>query len=468
MSAHQGSLSPGIYPGSPTTIERSLADDGSTTAGAPADNYDDVGSPPPSMYDSFASFPSTPNSTAYYGAPSPSVHATPPPDAYDARTPSARGTPGPVTHEADGPSGDTTPEFPGLFSPLDSEDGTPTSSIRGTPSRSVHEGRTTGSRDSRTPSDPGTPRPGHNHPSLYFEQGDVMISCFDTIFRVHRDVLEQHSDILRERLDSRLNPESAFSTFYDCVYLVIDDVKVEDLEAFLGVVYRGLESEVNRATFPVLAGALRFSSKYGAFRMRNTIMVILKSYWSSDKDVYLKRYHDGVFNAQDQVHPAQALALLRQVNCEDKDLVSVLFYHVSCRASSLGTSVKGFGQDLSEMSSADIQRLARGISELLRLQMLWTDLDEKLFLGLHRPNPCRASYECLPKLRKFWQEIAMPIIASSDGMSHPFESWDCLLSKSREYLVGKVCSACRTRCLDRISRARQAFWDDLPQIFHVS
>ncbi|TFY62312.1 hypothetical protein EVG20_g6756 [Dentipellis fragilis] len=177
--------------------------------------------------------------------------------------------------------------------------------------------------------DPYTPTPGTPEPAAYYEarspsvHGTPPPDAYDTCTPSARGTPGPTT----YEADSR-----NVSVLGDCVYLILEDIRKEDLEAFLGILYRGPESDLNPATFPVLAGALRFSSKYGAVRVRNTIMFILKSIWSSDKDLHLAKNRAGVFNAQaqDQVHPARILAVLRR---------SIVKIKTSCPSCSITSAV---------------------------------------------------------------------------------------------------------------------------------
>jgi BTB/POZ domain len=76
-----------------------------------------------------------------------------------------------------------------------------------------------------------------NHPTLYFGDGNVILRCQKTYFRVHRTLLTRNSPVFRDILaeHDRDNGEQ----FRGCILLTLDD-DVDDMEQLLNRVYDGL------------------------------------------------------------------------------------------------------------------------------------------------------------------------------------------------------------------------------------
>jgi BTB/POZ domain len=74
-----------------------------------------------------------------------------------------------------------------------------------------------------------------NHPSLYFDDGNVILKCGKTLFRVHRSLLSKHSPVFAELLDTNRNKK----TLRGCMLLKVEDDQ-DDIEAILRIIYDGL------------------------------------------------------------------------------------------------------------------------------------------------------------------------------------------------------------------------------------
>ncbi|ETW78441.1 hypothetical protein HETIRDRAFT_454379 [Heterobasidion irregulare TC 32-1] len=159
-----------------------------------------------------------------------------------------------------------------------------------------------------------------NHPALYFDDGDVILQCGKTLFRVHRGILLKHSTLFQEML------APARDTLRDCTLLKVVDDK-DDMEAFLNTIHDGFTIDASHITIeklPTLSGILRLAYKY---RPHTEDLI---------------------------VHPAAVIALLRSINYADNALLSALFYDLNRRTQQLGGA---YGHHLASLSEADIGRL---------------------------------------------------------------------------------------------------------------
>ena len=77
-----------------------------------------------------------------------------------------------------------------------------------------------------------------HHSTLYFDDGNVVLSCGSTLFRVHRSLLSKHSSVFLERFQppqEDVKPE----ILNGLPHVVLDDTS-EEMEALLNTIYDGL------------------------------------------------------------------------------------------------------------------------------------------------------------------------------------------------------------------------------------
>jgi hypothetical protein len=72
-----------------------------------------------------------------------------------------------------------------------------------------------------------------NHPTLYFEDGNVILKTGCTLFRVHRTILSKHSAVFRDLLAQNTQTLCGFPS------LIVDDDK-DDMENLINTIYDGL------------------------------------------------------------------------------------------------------------------------------------------------------------------------------------------------------------------------------------
>ncbi|ETW80208.1 hypothetical protein HETIRDRAFT_453158 [Heterobasidion irregulare TC 32-1] len=116
-----------------------------------------------------------------------------------------------------------------------------------------------------------------NHPALYFDDGNVILQCGKTLFRVHRSILLKHSTLFQEML------APARDTLRGCTSLKVVDDK-DEMEALLNTIYDGFTIDTSQITienFPTISGILRLAHKYRVPRLRVA--------WPSALDKHLAR-----------------------------------------------------------------------------------------------------------------------------------------------------------------------------------
>ena len=76
-------------------------------------------------------------------------------------------------------------------------------------------------------------KPFKEHPTLYLDDGNVIITAGKMLFRVHISLLSKHSTVFRDLI------RSSRDQFRDMVHLTVED-QSEDMEALLNVIYGGM------------------------------------------------------------------------------------------------------------------------------------------------------------------------------------------------------------------------------------
>lgn len=71
------------------------------------------------------------------------------------------------------------------------------------------------------------------HPTLYFEDGNLLLRCYQTLFCVHRTLLMKHSVVLREKIMA--NTETL-----DGMACLTTRDDIEDMESLLKMLYDGM------------------------------------------------------------------------------------------------------------------------------------------------------------------------------------------------------------------------------------
>lgn len=77
-----------------------------------------------------------------------------------------------------------------------------------------------------------------NHPSLYFEDGNVVLKCGWTLFCVHRTLLSKHSEVFR-RMFTPVAEAKPQEFFRGCLLVALDD-SADDMQNLLDIIYDGL------------------------------------------------------------------------------------------------------------------------------------------------------------------------------------------------------------------------------------
>ncbi|KDQ58407.1 hypothetical protein JAAARDRAFT_68904 [Jaapia argillacea MUCL 33604] len=133
----------------------------------------------------------------------------------------------------------------------------------------------------------------HRHPSLYFEDGSVVLLLPSTdeslvAYRVHRSLLSAHSEVFADLFTV---PSPAVPEKYDGVPLVKLSDNAQDMEHFLNCIYvpRILMTEAITVDSVFVNGAMRLSNKYSVPFIRDFIIEKLEERWPRTYGTWVSR-----------------------------------------------------------------------------------------------------------------------------------------------------------------------------------
>ncbi|KAI0634525.1 hypothetical protein C8Q77DRAFT_1033511, partial [Trametes polyzona] len=118
-------------------------------------------------------------------------------------------------------------------------------------------------------------KPFVNHPTLYFDDGNLILGAGRTLFCVHKSLLSKHSTVLHDLL------ERPHSRFRGLTHVEMEET-AEEVEALVNVIYDGLRIEVQELTvetFPTLANILRMATKYKITHPCEDIVARIRAEW---------------------------------------------------------------------------------------------------------------------------------------------------------------------------------------------
>lgn len=260
----------------------------------------------------------------------------------------------------------------------------------------------------------------------------------------------------------------------DCRRIDIDDLTVE--------------------TFPILANILRMATKYKIPRPCEDIIARFRVEWPStlaqhdtkESDfrarmvrIYGGAYGKGAANmpaAQGAggpvppavpeedtiVHPASVIALLRDCNYHDTDLLFPLFYRLSCTTWQFGGS--SLGHHLAPLLPADVERLVVGI-ERLRAAHVACAVEIPTF----PQQPTNPPHFCMAGVAQLWASFTPPLLLGSlRNARRPLEQWRAVMPMVEAHEAQfHVCNLCARAITAKIEGIRQYLWASLPFFFDL-
>jgi len=334
------------------------------------------------------------------------------------------------------------------------------------------------------------------HPSLYYDDGNVILSCENMVFRVHRSVLSKNSPVFREMLETRTKGEEDRKpdVLSGCLRIALDHTK-EDVETLLKIVYNDLRVDHLRLAadeLSLVTSIFRMAMKYRIERTLTEIYTLIRRKWPSDLDAHdarimleqrnglsqVPRICGGiggggpatnvlgdpiaVQKASQLIHPARIIILLREDGCNDVAVLTPLFYALTCAE----VKVDEHDRALEELPRADIARFVRGLEQIRehhsRAVLSIPAVDSFGLLGSHVG-------QCWPGMRLLWAELGR--VWLDDGRMfassrQPVETWGLMLKPTpTQFARYSICNECSQKLIARMHDMRKGLWSKLPSYF---
>lgn len=308
-----------------------------------------------------------------------------------------------------------------------------------------------------------------SHRTLYFDDGNIILSCGRTMFRVHRSLLCKHSPTFRDLLqppDEDRKPK----LLRGCIHIILDDA-ADDIEALLNVIYEGMRFDVpqlNVENFPTLSSLLRMCVKYEVDRPRTEIIRRIQEEWpfalekhDQKREAFAAQIANNAQHARDDiiVHPASVIALLRECKYDSSELLTPLFYALSRTTWQFGGQAAG--HHIAPLTHADIERFIIGVERLR---------SEHAYFAVNCPSavalgPRVQGHQCWPNIRSYWTAMSVSLLPNAAGTKQPVEDWLAVIkaAKAPAYWqdAWKVCPGCGDMVIREMEMRRALLWSHL-------
>ncbi|KAH9890667.1 hypothetical protein C8Q73DRAFT_667497 [Cubamyces lactineus] len=300
-------------------------------------------------------------------------------------------------------------------------------------------------------------------PDLWFEDGNIVLLCRDTAFRVYRGLLTRHSVIFRD-LFSMAQP-SASETMESCPVVHISDPP-DDLRHLLRVLCGTRKFPVipgERMEFVELAALIRMSHKYHVEDLHSRAMHHLKLYFTNDLAVWDTAGVDG--NLFLHITPPDAIAAVNLARLTHADSVLPTALYLCCQLDAeLTAGVERPDGSTERLEPKDLELVLRGRTELVRASTRGA-------CTICRPAPSaqcagkgceRALREILNMMLDGLQKDPIGDIAGYAAL----DSWEHWIEDVVE--LWPLCEPCRAMLHARDLDVRRDVWKRLPQYMGVA
>ncbi|KAH8080701.1 hypothetical protein BXZ70DRAFT_1012459 [Cristinia sonorae] len=328
-----------------------------------------------------------------------------------------------------------------------------------------------------------------NHPTLYFEDGNTILSCASTLFCVHRTIVSKHSPVLKILVESNARMLRGLK------HIVMKET-ADDVEALLNVIYEGLRIDIPNITVesaPLISNVLRMCTKYKIDRPCAEILQHIKNEWPSDLKEHdakmlarrLKESRHVAYISQNGVqvanphfdpnaeaeedliiHPGSVIALLRECHYDSSELLAPLFYALTRGTWQFGGAA--VGHHVAPLSHADIERVIVGVE---RLRMHHADFASQVpTLAMDHPAAAER-VRCEGGVRLYWSNTLAPtLLKATKGVRQPIEDWLSMADQARTtgmLSVRQICPACAKLVVAEMERRREVLWNEMPRYFEL-
>ncbi|KAI0785333.1 hypothetical protein BC629DRAFT_1516332 [Irpex lacteus] len=336
-----------------------------------------------------------------------------------------------------------------------------------------------------------------HHPTLYFDDGNVVLSALDAkgrrvYFRVHRSVLVRHSPILSDLFEipplrNEGPPHDVKEVYDDALHISMPD-SAEDIESFLKVLYDPLGDAYKRFCphTPVLVhGALKLSIKYECEALRTRLTESLEADWPQTLAQFDARRQEAIIARSEHSlrqngkinglylddrlpEPASAIRI-----ASDFDIPSILpaaFYHLASISTDAdwdayraNQTIEGkhlrFGARTARWSLLDKRDLMRLVHGQKLLAAYTRSIGTDIF-GMRCPRNAKGCSTARSDCWKYLQENA-PV-----SMDDPLDILhDCM--SLGDLLTDLPCATCLADITALAEKKRSELWRSLPAFFQL-
>ncbi|KAJ7119177.1 hypothetical protein C8R44DRAFT_673540 [Mycena epipterygia] len=308
----------------------------------------------------------------------------------------------------------------------------------------------------------------HRVQGLWFEDGSLIIQAGNSQFRVYRGVLVARSSIFQDMLSLAQPPSS--DLVEGCPLVHLHD-NPGDVSVFLKAIFDSefFETHPTPSRLEIISSILRLSHKYAIDYLRRRALVHLSSAFfttlsalqesgSTDGDLWPWKCSSS--ETPLLISLIHCIQLAREVGA--LWILPYAFYRladVCAHASDLVTCIKPglFNGIPTQLSDDDQIAFVRGYC----VQISTGTLDILRFLRTSASVPgCASQYDCL------LSRLAALELAESDRRTPEYLADPLFLWYGQDWQrLADACNICLESLKVNHQRARQMFWDQLPQMY---
>ncbi|KAI0668527.1 hypothetical protein C8Q78DRAFT_1081384 [Trametes maxima] len=300
-------------------------------------------------------------------------------------------------------------------------------------------------------------------PDLWFEDGNIVLLCRDSAFRVYRGLLTRHSVIFRD-LFSMAQPSTS-ETMESCPVVHISDPP-DDLRYLLRVMCGLRKFPIipgERMEFAELAALIRMSHKYHVEDLHSRAMHHFKLYFTNDLAVWDTAGVDG--NLFLHITPPDAITAINLARLTHTDSVLPTALYLCCQLDAeLTAGVERPDGSTERLEPKDLELVLRGRTELVRASTRGA-------CTICKPSPSpqcvnkgceRALREVLNMMLDGLQKDPIGDIAGYAAL----DSWEHWIEDVVD--LWPLCEPCRTMLHARDLDVRRDVWKRLPRFMGVT
>jgi hypothetical protein len=303
-----------------------------------------------------------------------------------------------------------------------------------------------------------------HHDKFYFDDGNLLLACDGTLFRVHSGILSRSSPVLRKKLSPRSLAASETHDGCRCVHL---PDTASDMTTLLNLVYDlGFPPRHKTPNFPTYSSILRITTKYEMSATREQILVDIEgAYPTSFENFESSKVLGETVFGDPKPSPNAVLKLFD--SCKVTFALPYAYYR-ACKGGLLRLT------DPTPVASLPPKLLVAAVKGLGHLKAAEWNTAKKVLFGFEHQPPCK-TFSCYsgmgirtevtrgqPIFQKLLESVAHP---SNDMATEVLEKPKIEIHSPSSKPV--FCNKCLATWNDLHKNARKEVWESLPVTFHV-